>query len=168
MPGVQAEPLQAAGVVSRAPMSSTSGPLTMPQPRIPLSDTVKSYLVSTAELARPSPSVSATGVAEEQDAHRRTGRRRGRGGGRRWPAGRRRRWSRWWWSRWSAVARSATADAVVVAATTATSTAPTPAGTATQAFHWRRNVPRRIGCSTRWYETMDTAKVTSTRTTKSP
>ena len=61
----------------------------------------------------------------------------------------------------------ATAVVPVVAATTATSTAPTPAGTASQARHWLTNVPMRMGRSTRWNETTDTAKVTSTRTAKS-
>ena len=61
----------------------------------------------------------------------------------------------------------ATAVVPVVAATTATTTAPTPAGTATQARHWLRKVPMRIGRSTRWNDTTDTAKVTSTRTAKS-
>ena len=55
----------------------------------------------------------------------------------------------------------------VVAATTATSTAPTPTGTATQAFHCRTKVPIRIGRSTRWKDTTETAKVTRTRTAKS-
>ena len=37
-PGASGDPLQADGVVSRAPSSSTSGPSTTPQPRIPLSE----------------------------------------------------------------------------------------------------------------------------------
>ena len=61
----------------------------------------------------------------------------------------------------------ATAVVPVVAAITATSTAPTPAGTTSQARHWLTNVPIRIGRSTRWKETTDTAKVTATRTAKS-
>ena len=55
----------------------------------------------------------------------------------------------------------------MVAATTATSTTPTPTGTATHAFHWRTNVPMRMGRSTRWKDSTDTAKVTRTRTAKS-
>ena len=55
----------------------------------------------------------------------------------------------------------ATAVVPVVAATTATSTAPTPAGTTSQARHWLTKVPMRIGRSTRWKDTTETAKVTS-------
>ena len=61
----------------------------------------------------------------------------------------------------------ATAVVPVVAAITATSTAPTPAGTTSHARHWLTNVPIRIGRSTRWKETTDTAKVTATRAAKS-
>ncbi len=61
----------------------------------------------------------------------------------------------------------ATAVVPVVAAMTATSTAPTPAGTTSHALHWLTNVPMRIGRSMRWKETTETAKVTSTRTAKS-
>ena len=61
----------------------------------------------------------------------------------------------------------ATADVPVVAAITATSTAPTPAGTTTHARHWLMNVPMRIGRSTRWKDTTETAKVTRTRNPKS-
>ena len=61
----------------------------------------------------------------------------------------------------------ATAVVPVVAATTATTTAPTPAGTTSQARHWLTNVPIRIGRSTRWKDTTETAKVTSTRSAKS-
>ena len=55
----------------------------------------------------------------------------------------------------------------VVAAMRATSTAPTPTGTTSQARHWLTKVPMRIGRSTKWNETTDTAKVTATRTAKS-
>ena len=61
----------------------------------------------------------------------------------------------------------ATAVVPVVAAITATTTAPTPAGTTSQARHWLTKVPIRIGRSTRWKDTTDTAKVTPTRTAKS-
>ena len=61
----------------------------------------------------------------------------------------------------------ATAVVPVVAATTATSTAPTPTGTTSHARHWLTKVPMRMGRSTRWKDTTDTANVTSTRTAKS-
>ena len=61
----------------------------------------------------------------------------------------------------------ATAVVPVVAAMTATSTAPMPAGTTSQARHWLTKVPMRIGRSTRWNDTTDTANVTSTRNAKS-
>src|ERR1700733_8880435 len=61
----------------------------------------------------------------------------------------------------------ATAVVPVVAAMTATSTAPTPTGTTSHARHWLTNVPMRIGRSMRWKETTETAKVTRTRTAKS-
>jgi hypothetical protein len=61
----------------------------------------------------------------------------------------------------------ATAVVPVVAAITATRTAPTLAGTTSQARHWLMNVPIRIGRSTRWKEATDTTKVTATRTAKS-
>ena len=61
----------------------------------------------------------------------------------------------------------ATAVVPVVAAISATSTAPTPTGTTSQARHWLTKVPIRIGRSTRWKETTETANVTSTRTAKS-
>ena len=61
----------------------------------------------------------------------------------------------------------ATADVPVVAAITATRTAPTPAGTTSQARHWLTKVPMRIGRSTRWKDTTETAKVTGTRRPKS-
>ena len=61
----------------------------------------------------------------------------------------------------------ATAVVPVVAATTATMTAPTPAGTTSHARHWLTKVPMRIGRSMRWNDTTDTAKVTTTRTPKS-
>ena len=60
----------------------------------------------------------------------------------------------------------AMAGVVVVAAMSATRTAPTPAGTTSQARHWLTNVPIRMGRSTRWNETTDTPKVTATRTGK--
>ena len=61
----------------------------------------------------------------------------------------------------------ATADVPVVAAITATSTAPTPAGTTSHARHWLTKVPMRMGRSTRWKDTTETAKVTRTRKPKS-
>jgi hypothetical protein len=61
----------------------------------------------------------------------------------------------------------ATADVPVVAAITATTTAPTPAGTTSHARHWLMKVPIRIGRSTRWKDTTETAKVTTTRNPKS-
>ena len=53
----------------------------------------------------------------------------------------------------------ATAVVPVVAAMTATSTAPTPAGTASHARHVLTKVPMRIGRSTRWNDTTDAANV---------
>ena len=61
----------------------------------------------------------------------------------------------------------ATADVPAVAAITATSTAPTAAGTTSHARHWLMKVPIRIGRSTRWKDTTETAKVTRTRSPKS-
>ena len=61
----------------------------------------------------------------------------------------------------------ASAVVPVVAATMATMTAPTPAGTTSHALHWLTKVPMRIGRSTRWKDTTATAKVTRTRNPKS-
>src|ERR1700683_1938162 len=158
-PGVSGEPLQAEGVVSTWPSSSTAGPSVTPQPRIPLSERTQPYVLSPFGPWRPIPSVSAT---ESPKRSTFTG-----------------------WTVAGAPATVvvvvvgplvtvelgkvvlATATVPVVAATIAATTTTTAVGTATHAFHWRRNVPMRIGRSTRWNDATETAKVTSTRTAKS-
>ncbi len=71
----------------------------------------------------------------------------------------------------SAVPAPAPADNPVVAANTATRTAPMPAGTTSHARHWLTKVPIRIGRSMRWKETTETPKVDEARaprTARSP
>ena len=143
------------GVSSRAPMSSTCGPVDHPATEDPLvREHVAVLVLDRCVSPRPSPSVRAT---ESPKSRTRTGgppRGRTDVGGR----GVRRR---------PVVARAArcwrTAEVPVVAATIATRTTPTPAGTTSQARHWLTKVPMRIGRSTRWNDTTDTAKVTTTR-----